>query len=110
MCSAMKTLAGRYPLEPSTPSLLRQEPLLNDSPAPPGTMFGLGEDGGYGARPASANRLVLGRNSADVHVTVGSSAHPEAIKGNLLRVLPDPAPLVPPDLRLLGTGIGGAKS
>lgn len=40
----MRKLNGMYPLEPWTPSLLRQEPLLNDSPAPPGTMFVLGPD------------------------------------------------------------------
>ncbi|MFD9740396.1 FHA domain-containing protein [Umezawaea sp. NPDC059074] len=67
----MGTPLGMYRLGPSTPSLLRHEPLLNGSQAPADTAFVLGEDGGYGAAPAPANRLVLGRNSPDVHITVG---------------------------------------
>jgi hypothetical protein len=68
----MKELRGMYPLASSTPSLLRQEPLLDGRPAPAGTLFVLGEDGGYAATPAPARRLVLGRNTEDVHVTVGT--------------------------------------
>jgi hypothetical protein len=61
-----------YPLEPSTPSLLRCEPLVDGAPAPARTMFVLGEKGGYAATPVATNRLVLGRNSYDVHITVGA--------------------------------------
>lgn len=68
----MNRLQGMYPLERSTPSLLREEPLLGRSPALAGSLFVLGADGGYGAAPGVANRLRLGRNSPDVHVTVGA--------------------------------------
>ncbi|WP_328618786.1 FHA domain-containing protein [Actinokineospora pegani] len=61
-----------YFLEPLTPSLLRHEPLVAGGPAPVGTLFVLGQDGGYAATPHPARTLVLGRNSPDVHVTVGS--------------------------------------
>lgn len=63
---------GMYPLNRSTPSLFRSEPLLGGSPAPAGSLFVLGTDGGFAAAPAAANRLLLGRNSPDVHVTVGA--------------------------------------
>ncbi|AXX29875.1 FHA domain-containing protein [Actinosynnema pretiosum subsp. pretiosum] len=59
-------------LEPRTPSLLRREPLVAGAPAPRGTLFALGEDGGYAATPSPGALLLLGRNSPDVHVTVGS--------------------------------------
>jgi hypothetical protein len=68
----MGTPRGMYRLEPSTPSLLRQEPLLNGTVAPARTLFVLGEEGGYGAAPEPVNRLVLGRNSDHVHVTIGA--------------------------------------
>lgn len=45
----MTTARGMYPLDALTPSLLRQEPLLAGTPAPAGTLFVLGEDGGYAA-------------------------------------------------------------
>jgi hypothetical protein len=61
-----------YPLGPATPSLLRAEPLIDGRAAPARTLFVLGADGGYAAAPARSNRLVLGRNSNDVHVTVGA--------------------------------------
>jgi hypothetical protein len=48
-------------------------------------------------------------NAGVVGITA-DSAHPEAIKRNLLRVLVDSATLVPPDLRLLETGIDEARS
>ena len=63
---------GMYPLERSTPSLQRREPLLGGSPAPAGSLFVLGEHGGYAASPRAAHRLLLGRNSPDVHVTIGA--------------------------------------
>ncbi|WP_236791048.1 hypothetical protein [Amycolatopsis sp. GM8] len=66
------TTQGMYPLDPLTPSLLRQEPLFDGAPAPAGTLFVLGESGGYAAAPVEGRSLVLGRNSPDVHVTVGS--------------------------------------
>ena len=65
-------LRGMYPLDPSTPSLRREQPRLIGRNAPPGTLFVLGDEGGYAAVPAPANRLILGRNSHAVHVTVGS--------------------------------------
>ncbi|GAA0905844.1 hypothetical protein Vau01_121800 [Virgisporangium aurantiacum] len=61
-----------YPLGSATPSLYRTQPALGGNPAPTGTLFVLGEDGGYAAVAAPANRLLLGRNSNAVHVTVGS--------------------------------------
>ena len=64
---------GMYPLEPSTPSLQRQEPLLGGAIAPAGSLFLLGEHGGYAAAPRPAHRLVIGRNAPEVHVTVGAS-------------------------------------
>lgn len=68
----MTTARGMYPLDALTPSLLRQEPLLAGTPAPAGTLFVLGEDGGYAAAPVEGRSLVLGRNTPDVHVTVGA--------------------------------------
>jgi hypothetical protein len=61
-----------YPLERSTPSLQRREPLLGGSPAPLGSLFMLGEHGGFAAAPRVNHRLVLGRNNTDVHVVVGA--------------------------------------
>src|SRR5215475_9175354 len=69
----MRTPPGNYVLERSTPSLLRQEPLFHGASAPAGTLFVLGEDGGYAAAAVPGVRLMLGRNSPDVHVTVGSA-------------------------------------
>lgn len=66
------TALGMYPLDRSTPSLLRAEPLFRGAPAPVGTLFVLSDDGGYAAAPARANRLILGRNTEDVHVTIGA--------------------------------------
>lgn len=68
----MTALRGMYPLDSSTPSLRRDQPRLIGHSAPPGTLFVLGDDGGYAATRAPANRLILGRNSNAVHVTVGS--------------------------------------
>lgn len=65
-------LQRRYHLDAATPSLLRRQPLLGGAPAPRGTLFALGEDGGYAAAPHADNHLLLGRNSPEVHVTVGS--------------------------------------
>jgi hypothetical protein len=60
-----------YPLEKSISSLQRREPLLGGAPAPAGSVFVLGEHGGYGAAPRSSHQLVLGRNDDEVHVIVG---------------------------------------
>lgn len=69
----MGTPRGMYPLGPSTPSLLRQEPLLDGTAAPARTLFVLSRNGGYGATPEPARRLVMGRNSEHVHITVGAA-------------------------------------
>jgi hypothetical protein len=68
----MNAPLGMYPLERSTTSLQRREPLLAGSPAPVGSLFVLGEHGGYAAAPRPNHRLVMGRNNADVHVVVGA--------------------------------------
>lgn len=68
----MEAPLGMYPLERSTPSLQRREPLLGGSPAPTGSLFVLGEHGGYAAAPRPNHRLVLGRNNKDVHIIVGA--------------------------------------
>lgn len=68
----MSVLRGMYPLPPATPSLRREQPRLAAGAVPAGTLFVLGDDGGYAATPAPANRLLLGRNSNGVHVVVGS--------------------------------------
>ncbi|WP_132878959.1 hypothetical protein [Tamaricihabitans halophyticus] len=44
----MNAIQGMYPLERSTPSLQRREPLLGGSPAPAGALFVLGEHGAFG--------------------------------------------------------------
>jgi hypothetical protein len=67
----MTTTFGMYPLDKSIPSLQRREPLLGGEPAPPGSVFVLGEHGGYGAAPRPTHELVLGRNNYEVHVIVG---------------------------------------
>ncbi|HEX6352925.1 hypothetical protein [Actinophytocola sp.] len=67
----MNAKFGMYPLDKATPSLQRREPLLGGKPAPVGSLFVLGENGGYGATPRPTHRLVLGRNDDDVHVIVG---------------------------------------
>ena len=41
-------------------------------PAPAGTLYVLGPDGGVVASPRSGIRVLFGRNEAEVHVTVGS--------------------------------------
>lgn len=71
-----------------TPSLLRLEPLLGGAPAPRGTLFALGEDGGYAATPHPDTRLLLGRNSPDVHVTVGAGDPHVSREHATLRCLP----------------------
>lgn len=63
---------GMYPLGRLTPSLVRQEPLFAGTAAPAGTLFVLGDAGGYAAAAVSGRELVVGRNTADVHVTIGS--------------------------------------
>jgi hypothetical protein len=67
----MTATFGLYPLDKAIPSLQRREPLLGGAPAPPGSVFVLGEHGGYGAAPRPAHQLVLGRNDEEVHVIVG---------------------------------------
>jgi hypothetical protein len=69
--TAISARSGMYPLDKATPSLQRREPLLGGAPAPSGSLFVLGEHGGYGATPRPTHRLVLGRNNDDVHVIVG---------------------------------------
>jgi hypothetical protein len=60
-----------YPLGRLTPSLVRQEPLFAGAAAPAGTLFVLGDTGGYAAAGVEGRRLVVGRNSRDVHVSIG---------------------------------------
>jgi hypothetical protein len=62
---------GMYPLGRLTPSLVRQEPLFAGAAAPAGTLFVLGDDGGYAAAAVTGRELVVGRNTPDVHVAVG---------------------------------------
>lgn len=62
---------GMYPLGRLTPSLVRQEPLFAGSAAPAGTLFVLGDEGGYAAAAVSGRELLVGRNTPDVHVAVG---------------------------------------
>lgn len=71
----MRTPRGMYPLAAATPSLLRSEPLIAGTPAPVGTLFVLGADGGYAAPPQRGRTLLLGRNDEDVHVVVGLRDH-----------------------------------
>lgn len=83
--------AGMYPLGRATPSLVRHEPLLAGAPAPAGTLFVLGEDGGYAAAPTATNHLVVGRNSPDVHITVGAADWYVSREQATLRCLPSAA-------------------
>ncbi|HEX6352688.1 FHA domain-containing protein [Actinophytocola sp.] len=62
---------GMYPLGRLTPSLVRQEPLFAGAAAPAGTLFVLGDDGGYAAAAITGRELHVGRNTPDVHVAVG---------------------------------------
>jgi hypothetical protein len=62
---------GMYPLGRLTPSLVRQEPLFAGAAAPVGTLFVLGDAGGYAAAAVSGRELVVGRNTPDVHVAIG---------------------------------------
>lgn len=62
---------GMYPLGRLTPSLVRQEPLFAGAAAPAGTLFALGDDGGYAAAAKSGRELVVGRNTPDVHIAIG---------------------------------------
>jgi hypothetical protein len=62
---------GMYPLGRLTPSLVRQEPLFAGGAAPAGTLFVLGDAGGYAAAAVSGRELVVGRNTPDVHVAIG---------------------------------------
>lgn len=62
---------GMYPLGRLTPSLVRQEPLFAGAAAPAGTLFVLGDTGGYAAAAVSGRELVVGRNTPDVHVAIG---------------------------------------
>ncbi len=62
---------GMYPLGRLTPSLVRQEPLFAGGAAPAGTLFVLGDAGGYAAAAVSGRSLVVGRNAPDVHVAIG---------------------------------------
>ncbi|WP_133900508.1 FHA domain-containing protein [Actinophytocola oryzae] len=63
---------GMYPLGRLTPSLVRQEPLFAGATAPAGTLFVLGDAGGYAAAAVSGRELLVGRNTPDVHVAIGS--------------------------------------
>jgi hypothetical protein len=63
---------GMYPLGRLTPSLVRQEPLFAGVAAPAGTLFALGDAGGYASAAVSGRQLVVGRNTPDVHVAIGS--------------------------------------
>jgi hypothetical protein len=67
----MTTTQGMYPLGRLTPSLVRQEPLFAGAAAPAGTLFVLGDTGGYAAAAVEGRRLVVGRNAPDVHVSIG---------------------------------------
>lgn len=69
MTSAMKS--GMYPLGRLTPSLVRQEPLFAGAAAPAGTLFVLGDAGGYASAAVAGRSLVVGRNAPDVHVPIG---------------------------------------
>lgn len=62
---------GMYPLGRLTPSLVRQEPLFAGAAAPAGTLFVLGDEGGYAAAAVTGRTLVVGRNTPDVHVRIG---------------------------------------
>lgn len=62
---------GMYPLGRLTPSLVRQEPLFAGAAAPAGTLFVLGDAGGYAAAAVEGRSLVVGRNAPDVHVAIG---------------------------------------
>jgi hypothetical protein len=62
---------GMYPLGRLTPSLVRQEPLFAGGAAPAGTLFVLGDAGGYAAAAVSGRELVVGRNTSDVHIAIG---------------------------------------
>ncbi|MGB3439678.1 MAG: hypothetical protein WBA97_13100 [Actinophytocola sp.] len=62
---------GMYPLGRLTPSLVRQEPLFAGAAAPVGTLFVLGDAGGYAAAAVAGRSLVVGRNAPDVHVAIG---------------------------------------
>jgi hypothetical protein len=62
---------GMYPLGSRTPSLVRSEPLFAGGAAPAGTLFVLGDAGGYAAAAISGRELVVGRNTPDVHVAIG---------------------------------------
>jgi hypothetical protein len=62
---------GMYPLGHMTPSLVRQEPLFAGVAAPAGTLFVLGDAGGYASAAVSGRQLVVGRNTPDVHVAIG---------------------------------------
>lgn len=64
---------GMYPLGSMTPSLVRQEPLFAGSAAPAGTLFVLGDAGGYASAAVNGRELVVGRNTPDVHVAIGSA-------------------------------------
>jgi hypothetical protein len=62
---------GMYPLGRLTPSLVRQEPLFAGAAAPAGTLFVLGDAGGYAAAAVSGRELLVGRNTPDVHIAIG---------------------------------------
>lgn len=62
-----------FPLSESTPSLKWREPSLDRGPAPGGTLFVLGADGGCAAVPRERNVVSLGREQASVHVVVGGT-------------------------------------
>jgi hypothetical protein len=62
---------GMYPLGRLTPSLMRQEPLFAGAAAPVGTLFVLGDAGGYAAAAVAGRELVVGRNTPEVHVAIG---------------------------------------
>ncbi|MFT7836895.1 FHA domain-containing protein [Saccharothrix sp. BKS2] len=81
-------LQPRYFLDATTPSLLRGQPLLGGVAAPSGTLFALGEDGGYAAVPHADNHLLLGRNGPDVHVTVGAGDAHVSREHAVARLLP----------------------
>ncbi|MFC5058441.1 FHA domain-containing protein [Saccharothrix xinjiangensis] len=105
--TAVMALQRRYHLDAATPSLLRRQPLLGGAPAPSGTLFALGEDGGYAAAPHADNHLLLGRNSPDVHVTVGSGDAHVSREHAAVRFLPGNRWLLRNDGRLPIRASGG---
>jgi hypothetical protein len=84
----MTATFGMYPLDETISSLQRGEPMLGGAPAPAGSVFVLGEHGGYGAAPRLSHQLVLGRNDEDVHVVVGEDDWYVSRKQAIVRCVP----------------------